>query len=124
MRNVIKQDSKKTKCSLALTDEVVDIPEKMRKGVDLLRRYPINSDATLDDENPETMEQHHNAISTELKKAKPRDSVLLPLLKSTYGERRMFVLNEAVSVIEILEKHPALSRPAIVSYFPGAFAIP
>lgn len=60
------------------------------------------------------MEQHNSAILTELKKAKPRDSILL---QATYGERRMFVLNEAVSVSEILEKHPALSRPAIVSFF-------
>lgn len=44
MRNVIKQDSKKTKRSLALTDEDADIPKKRRKGVDLLRRYPVNSD--------------------------------------------------------------------------------
>ena len=61
------------------------------------------------------MGQHNNAISTELKKSKPRDSILLPLFKSTYGERRMFVLNEAESVSHILEKHPGFPRPAIVS---------
>ena len=91
MRNVIKQDSKKAKRSLPQSDEDFDIP-KRRKGVDLLRRYPVNSDSTLDSEKPETMDQHNNAITAELKKAKPRDSVLLPLLKSTYGERRIFVL--------------------------------
>ena len=117
MRNVIKQDSKKAKRSLPQSDEDCDVPKKRRKGVDLLRRYPVNSDSTLDSENPETMDQHNNAITTELKKAKPRDSVLIPLLKSTYGERRMFVLNEAASVSDILGKHPALSRPAIVSFF-------
>lgn len=54
-------------------------------------------------------------LKQSLKKAKPRDSVLLPLLKSTYGERRMFVLNEAVSVDDILSKHPVLSHPLAVS---------
>ena len=34
MRNVIKQDSKKTKRSLPLTDEDVDTPKKRRKGVE------------------------------------------------------------------------------------------
>lgn len=58
---------------------------------------------------------HNKAIKVELAKAKPRDSVLLPLMRSTYGERRMFILNEATSVQSILEKYCALSRPAIVS---------
>lgn len=113
VKNVMKQDSKKAKRSLQLTDEDVDIPKKRRKGVDLLRHYPVNSDSILESENVETMEQHNNAISTELK---PRDGILLPLFKYTYGERRMFVLNEAESVSHILEKHPGFSRQAIVSY--------
>ena len=32
----------------------------------------------------------------------------------TYGERRMFVLNEQASVSGILLKYKALSRPAVV----------
>lgn len=124
VRNVIKQDSKKAKRSLPLSDENSEMPPKKRKkGVDLLRRYPVN-DSTLGTENSESLEQHNNAILTELKKAKPRDNVLLPLVKSTYGERRMFILNEAVSVSDILEKHPSLTRPAIVSFSLKAIIIP
>lgn len=75
--------------------------KKRKKGVDLLRRHPV-SDSTFGSENAETLQQHNNAIDKELKKAKPRDNILLPLLKSTYyGEQRMFVLNEAVSVYDI-----------------------
>ena len=58
MRNVIKQDSKKAKHSLQQSDEDFDISEKRRNGVDLLRCYPVNSDSTLDSENPKTMDQH------------------------------------------------------------------
>ena len=62
-------------------------------------------------------------IDTELGKAKPRESVLLPLMKSTYGERRIFILNEATSVAIILTNYPALSCPAIVSLFPSQISI-
>ena len=61
------------------------------------------------------MEKHKKAIATDLGKAKPRDSVLLPLMKSTYREQQMF---EVTSVAVILTNHPVLSRPAIVSSFP------
>ena len=58
-----------------------------------------------------SLEKHKKAIDTELGKAKPRESVLLPLMKSTYGERRMFILNEATSVAIILtirERKPSM----------------
>ena len=59
-----------------------------------------------------SLELHNKAIGAELAKAKPRDSVLLPLMRSTYGVRRMFILNEAKCVQGILEK---LARPGMVS---------
>ena len=49
-------------------------------------------------------EQHMKAIEDELKKAKPRNAVLLPLLKLTYPERRIYVQNDATSVTDILTK--------------------
>ena len=51
------------------------------------------------------------------KKKKQRDTVLLPLIKSTYHRRQMFVLNEAASVSAILEKYPVLSHQTVVSFF-------
>ena len=47
-------------------------------------------------------------MGNELSKAKPRDAVLLPLMKSTYPSRRIFVLNEAVCARQILDIYPAL----------------
>ena len=112
VRNVIKRDSKKAR---GVTSEEAPEPKRRKKGIELLRRYPVSSNTFPDtSENAESLELHNKAIGTELSKAKPRDSVLLPLMRSTYGERRIFILNEASSVQDVLEKHNALSRPAIV----------
>lgn len=110
VRNVIKRDAKKAKGVVA-----VDTPEPKRQksNNDLLRRYPINQSSSS--ENRESLEMHAKAIEAELGKAKPRDSILLQLLKSTYEERRMYILNEANSVQSTLVKHRALSRPTVVS---------
>ena len=114
VRNVIKRDNKKARGMPS--EEEVPEPKRRKKGVDLLRRYPVsNSISTNTHENAESLELHKKAMGTKLAKAKPRDSVLLPLMRSTYGERRVFILNEATSVQAILQTHRALSRPAIVS---------
>lgn len=70
----------------------------------------------LELEDSDSVKQHMKALEKEMSKSTPRDSVLLPLLKSTFGERRMFIINEASSVLEIKEKYPALTRPISVSY--------
>ena len=85
------------------------------RGTDILRRYPTtNHIFSSDPDNAESIEKHMKAIGSELAKAKPRDTVLLPLMKSTFANRRLFVLNDADSVNAILEEYPALSRPAVV----------
>ena len=50
------------------------------------------------------------ALQEEMKKAKPRDVLLLQLMKNTFHDRRMFIQNE-----DILEQYPALARPTVVS---------
>ena len=113
VRNVIKRDSKKAR---GMPVDEAPEPKRRRKGIELLRSYPVSSKASTDtSENAESLAIHLKALCTELSKAKPRDGVLLPLMRSTYGERRMFILNEETSVQGILEKYRALSRPAIVS---------
>ena len=72
----------------------------------LLWRYPAQILEAVPDDNL-SVEQHKKAIGEEMKKPKPRDSVLLPLMKSTYHERRMFIQAEAVSVNQIIQKYPA-----------------
>ena len=81
---------------------------KRRKGQNLLLQYSMTNQEC---EDSESLEQHQQAISKELEKAKPRDSVLLPLLRSTYGEHRMYILNEASC---IKDKFPSMRRPFVV----------
>lgn len=82
----------------------------------LLRRYPARVvDAPVDDAC--SIEQYKKAIEEESKKSKPRDSVLQPLMKSTFQARRMFIQAEDTSVEGTLQSFPALSCPAVVSYY-------
>lgn len=112
VRNVIKRDCRKNKRSLPMTETP---PVKRKKKDDILRRYPIvRSDANF--ENEESIEQHKKALEKELGKNKPRDSVLSTLMKSTFAERRLLVLDETNSVDDILKAYPALKRPTIVYY--------
>jgi len=103
---------KRAKVSKEKDSDLSEPQPKRRKGQNLLLRYPMTNQ--LECEDSESLEQHRQAISKELEKAKPRDSVLLPLLRSTYGERRMYILNEASCVKGILEKFPSMRRPCVV----------
>ena len=91
-------------------------PSKRRKkdpGQELLRRYPVSSANLIED--PSSVQVHLKGIQEELKRSKPRESVLIPLFRSTFGERRMFILNDASSMKEIKECYPGLTIPAVVS---------
>ena len=89
-----------------------------KKEVQLLRRYPVTNNILQDtNENPDSLREHNKAIEKELTKKKPRDAILLPLMKSTYGDRRMYILNVLCSVGNLLEKYPALSRPDVVRMY-------
>ena len=91
-------------------------PSKRRKkdpGQELLWRYPVSSANLIED--PSSVQVHLKGIQEELKRSKPRESVLIPLFRSTFGERRMFVLNDASSMKEIKECYPGLTIPAVVS---------
>jgi len=55
------------------------------------------------------------AIEEEMTKAKPRERLLLPLMKSTFPARWCFVKNEAESVVQVLKAYPCLKFPVIVS---------
>lgn len=65
--------------------------------------------------DPSTVQVHLKGIEEGLKRSKPRESVLLPLFRSMFGERRMFVLNDASSMKEIKECYPGLTIHAVVS---------
>ena len=114
VRNVIKRDRKwmpSSGGSLSESTKRSKLSPEARKKDSLLRRYPAGAHFT---EDTASTESHLAAISTELAKAKPRDSVLLPLMKSTYPSHRLFVLNDATSAKHILDEYPALQRQAVV----------
>ena len=113
---MIKRDRKRSKQSN--DNAATPTTKRKKKEVELLRRYPVVNNIPQDaEENPETLEEHRKAIEKELTKKKPRDAILLPLMKSTYGDRRIYVLNVICAVGDLLVKYPALSRPAVVRTF-------
>ena len=90
-------------------------PPKHEKRDELFRRYPTG--VTWPQEEGVTLDQHMRAIAAEMDKAKPTDIVILPLMKSTYRNRRMFFENNAKSVQEILSKFcSSLKRTAVVCF--------
>ena len=50
-----------------------------------------------------------------MKKAKPRESLILPLMKKTFCDRWEFVQHDAISVKDVIEKFPAMKFSAVVS---------
>lgn len=109
VRNVIKYDNKKARSAGRYPPSS---PKRHKKSTNLVRRYPVSSYNLSD---PATAERHKKGISDELEKARPRDAMLLPLLRATFGERRMFVMNNATCLADVLKEHPALSRTTVVS---------
>ena len=83
-----------------------------KKITTLEYRYPpINTDSSVE---PTLEKRNLEALSKETGKPKPRKEVVLPLMKSCFFSRRQYVMNDAQSVIEILEKYPALKMPSVV----------
>ena len=114
IRNLIKADRKKSK---EPTEQQHSTPKRTKGTVDhILRRYPVTVCHSEPSDDVETMKQHSKAICNEMKKAKPRDRVLLPLMKSTFSARWLFITKDAGSVKQILEEYPSLKIPAIVSH--------
>ena len=113
VRNVGKNVAKAEKKQMGSPDG--EQPAPKRNKVDkLIRRYPVTVSSEVADEA--TMEQHLKAIQEEMGKSKPRDRVLLPLMKVTFQNRLLYIRNDATSVKEIIEKYPCFKCPSIVSY--------
>ena len=119
IRNVNKADKKKSIDTNGdhHNDEGLLPPKRKRKliVVDLSRRYPVTTGNSYSSVDSETIEQHMEAIEEEMTKAKPRERLLLPLMKSTFPARWCFVKNEAESVVQVLKAYPCLKFPVIVS---------
>ena len=113
-RNVIKEDRKK-----GVRDESTPTVKKPKKQTVLLSRYPVTSALAGNlvevAEDSRSLEEHIKAMKDEMSRQRPRNSLLAPLMKSTYKDRRNYILYEIVPVATVIEKYPALSQPAMVS---------
>ena len=72
---------------------------KRGKLSNILQRYPakLNPPPTKD---YESIERHCKTLHTEMQKAKPRDSLLLPLMKSIFA---LFTLHLRIFKLNLLE---------------------
>ncbi|XP_064382258.1 uncharacterized protein LOC135344490 isoform X1 [Halichondria panicea] len=110
VRNVIKCARKKRDREDSSCPKQKKQKMPLKRG-QLLRRYPIGVTRPIEDIG--SFGEHMKALSIEMEKANPRDTIILPLMKSTYSKRRTFIEAEAVSVQEVLKEcHAALKRPA------------
>ena len=111
IRNLVKLDRKKNPSP----DHQQNAAKRNKSSPKdkLQRRYPVTTGSDAVDF--ETLEQHEKAIEEEMKKSKPRDKVILPLMKSTFQSRWLYVQRDASSAKDILEKYPCYKFPVIVS---------
>jgi len=114
IRNIIKRDRKR-----GVDEELQETPSntKRSKRSVLLDRYPVTSSSCGDpsvEEDSESLHQHIKGMKEEMKKAKPRDSLLGPLMKSTYKCRRDDILCQNLPVSMVIERFPAIVRPSMV----------
>jgi len=80
IRNIIKTDKKKSK-EVEDNEEMPTLKRSHKaKADELSRRYPVTMTAAQLATDYETLQQH---CKEELTKSKPRDRMLLPLMKST-----------------------------------------
>ena len=96
-----------------------EVPQKKRgrpKKSDspLSARYPdIHGEAL----NPVAENRNTDAVAKELEKQQPRKDIILPLMKSLYSSRRQYILNDAVSASDTIDKFPALKLSFVVSLY-------
>ena len=86
IQNVIKADRRKARQSGG--DPCTSPKKRQKKGLDkqdLIRRYPVSSFSSSLFVDAASTERHNKAID-EMAKMKPREAVLLPLMKTIYGD--------------------------------------
>ena len=78
----------------------------------LMKRYPIN----LNQErlSIEDYEEAERVLQEEGEKPDPDPEVYLPLMKSTFEFRRQYVVSDAESARDIMEKHPFMKTESVV----------
>lgn len=110
-RNLVKNEKKRS--PLGHTSQPASKKTKMTA---LQRRYPTAPVAPTDDDD-ESVKRHMKSLDVEMERDKPRDHLLLPLMKSTFSARRMVIQNFEQPVIEFLTTFKAFKRISVVSIF-------
>ena len=108
----VEKSRKRTRTGPDVEDSTPKKRGRPKRSSNLESRYPlIQSNEPCDDVS---QHQYMQAISKEIEKDKPRKDILLPLMKSTFGVRREYILNSDDSVFAKLVKYPALKTPSLV----------
>ena len=95
-------------------------PKKTRETTiknDLLRRCPARVNEGASSEDPASIAEHLKGVTSEMAKERPRDSVVLPLMRTLFSSRRSYIEHDAEDVSSIIDVYPALRRPSVVSKF-------
>ena len=87
-------------------------PASKRPRIDQGRYPPLDEDSLPDDT---TYSRHIAALEKELGNKKPRAEALQQLMELTFVTRHKFVMEDASSARQIIEKFPVLKMPDIVS---------
>ena len=111
-RNLAKNTKKHTGEQAHLSSE--QSVSKRSKSTNLLHRHPLKMAKPTEDDD--SCEKHLKALESEMNKEKPRDSILLPLMKSTFTIRISTMQDEDCTVSEVVSTYGALSHPSVVSY--------
>ena len=70
------------------------------------RRYPVRVEDG-ESEDPRSVMEYSRAICEEIKKLKPKDSLLLLLMIKMTQDRRIVIQSDTSAVSDILEHYPA-----------------
>ena len=93
VRNVAKNVAKSDKKRKGSPEGLEQSAPKRSKVDKLIRRYPVTVSSEVVD--METMEQHHKAMEEERERSKPRDRILLPLMKAIFQNRLLHIRKDA-----------------------------
>ncbi len=82
----------------------------------LLKRYPVNI-MSREQLSADALEEAELELKEEEEKTNLDPHIYLPLMKSTFDFRRQYVVSEAESANEIMEKYSFLKLKDVVSTF-------
>ena len=80
----------------------------------LLKRYPINI-MSCEQMSPEALQETELTLKEQEEKTNPDPHIYLPLMKATFDFHRQYIVTEAESAVDIMEKYSYLKLKEVVS---------